>query len=102
MVIVSLPIAAPILTMPELPLTWLALFALVITGSIRGVADIEAYRYADSALLTPVTYLRLIFIGIGGYAFFAENIDGPTLIGAVIIIASTLYIAQRERAKKTT
>ena len=100
MAIVSLPIAAPAFTMPEFSLTWIALFGLVITGSVRGIADIEAYRYADAALLTPVTYLRLVFIGTAGYLFFAETIDTPTLIGAAVIVSSTLYIAQRERAKK--
>ena len=98
MVIVSVPIAAPVFTLPELPATWLALIALVVTSSIRGIGDIEAYRHADAALLTPITYLRLVFIGLGAYAFFDETIDHPTLIGAAIIISATLYIAQRERA----
>jgi drug/metabolite transporter (DMT)-like permease len=98
MVIVSIPVAIPVFETPDLPLTWFALAALVVTSSIRGIADIEAYRHADAALLTPVTYLRLVFIGLGAYAFFNETIDAPTLIGALIIIASTLYIAQRERA----
>ena len=100
MAVLSVPVAAPVFTLPDMTFTWFALAALVITGSVRGIADIEAYRYADAALLTPITYLRLVFIGGAGYLFFSETIDGPTLVGAAIIIASTLYIAQRERSGK--
>ncbi len=100
MVIVSIPIAAPAMTLPSLNVTWIAMFALVITSTTRGIGDIEAYRHADAALLTPVTYLRLVFIGIAAYFFFDETPDIPTLFGATIIIAATLYIAQRERALK--
>ncbi len=100
MVIVSIPIAAPVMTLPDLNVTWIAMIALVITSSIRGIGDIEAYRHADAALLTPITYLRLVFIGIAAYFFFNESPDAATLIGAMIIIAATLYIAQRERALK--
>ncbi|WGI21279.1 DMT family transporter [Amylibacter sp. IMCC11727] len=100
MVIVSIPIAAPVMSLPTLNLTWVAMIALVITSTIRGIGDIEAYRHADAALLTPITYLRLVFIGLAAYLFFGETPDGPTLIGATIIIAATLYIAQRERSLK--
>lgn len=100
MVIVSIPIAAPAMSLPSLNITWIAMFALVITSTTRGISDIEAYRHADAALLTPVTYLRLVFIGIAAYAFFDETPDTATLIGATVIIAATLYITARERALK--
>lgn len=100
MAVVSVPIAAPVFALPDLPFTWLALAVLVVTGSVRGIADIEAYRHADAALLTPITYLRLVFIGLGAYFLFHETVDTPTLIGATIIVSATLYIAQRERANR--
>lgn len=100
MVLVSAPIAAPVFEIPDLSITWIALIVLVVTSSVRGIADIEAYRHADAALLTPITYLRLVFIGLGAYLFFNETVDSPTLIGATIIISATLYIAQRERMQR--
>lgn len=66
-------------------------------GVSRGIADIQAYRYADASILAPFTYLRLVFVGLGGYFFFAEVPDRYTWIGAAIIVAATLYITQRER-----
>ena len=95
-VLVSVPIVGVDFALPQLPITWIALLALVITGTVRGVADIQAYRHAEAAILAPVTYLRLVLIGGAGYLVFEEVIDGPTTVGAVIIIGATLYIARRE------
>lgn len=98
--LLSIPIAAPVMAMPDLPMTWIALIAITITGSLRGVADIQAYRYAEAALLAPVTYLRLVFIGLGGFFLFDETVDIYTAIGAIIIIGATLYITRREAAQR--
>ncbi|MEL6680065.1 MAG: DMT family transporter [Pseudomonadota bacterium] len=98
--VISLPVAVPVLDLPQSSYAWIATAVLVIAGGARGVADIQAYRYGDAAVLAPVTYLRLVFVGIAGYLMFDERIDGPTLLGAAIIVAATLYIAQRERAVK--
>ncbi|MEL7275512.1 MAG: DMT family transporter [Pseudomonadota bacterium] len=98
--VISLPLAAPVLALPVSTYAWVATAVLVVAGGARGVADIQAYRYGDAAVLAPVTYLRLVFVGIAGYLMFDERIDGPTLLGAAIIVTATLYIAQRERMLK--
>jgi drug/metabolite transporter (DMT)-like permease len=102
MVIVSIPIAAPAMTIPGLNITWIAILTLVITSTTRGISDIEAYRNADAALLTPITYLRIVLIGLAAFFFFDETPDTPTLLGATVIITATLYIAKRERTLKNT
>ena len=102
MVIVSIPIAAPAMTIPSLKITWIAILTLVITSTTRGISDIEAYRNADAALLTPITYLRIVLIGLAAFFFFDETPDTPTLLGATVIITATLYIAKRERTLKNT
>ncbi|MHA3915998.1 DMT family transporter [Halovulum sp. GXIMD14793] len=106
-VIISIPLAAPVFALPTAPAIWAFVALLVITGAIRNVADIEAYRHGEAAVIAPFTYLRLIFIGIAAYWMFDEVPDRATLIGGTIIIAATLYIAQREtqlrkRAKPAT
>ena len=100
MVIISIPVAAPVMAIPSTNITWIAIFVLVITSTTRGISDIEAYRHADAALLTPITYLRLVFIGLSAYFFFDETPDTSTWFGATIIIAATLYIAKREQTLK--
>lgn len=95
-VLVTLPIAVPVWEYPTAPVTWFAVGVLVITSALRGIADIQAYRYGEAAILAPIAYLRLVLIGVGAWLLFGEGIDVPTGIGAVIIIGSTLYIARRE------
>ncbi len=94
--IITLPIAMPVYALPTDWITWAATAALVITGAIRGYADTAAYHHGDASLLAPVTYLRLVLISLGGYLLFGETPDAATFAGAAIIIAATLYIAQRE------
>ncbi|WP_161860507.1 DMT family transporter [Algicella marina] len=81
--------------LPPTGFAWAITGLLVITGAARGIADIQAYRHGEASILGPITYLRLVLVGLAGYLFYGEIIDGPTLIGAAIIIASTLYISQR-------
>jgi len=104
-VIVSLPLAWPVLGLPTSGFGWAVAAVLVVTAFGRGVADLLAYRYAEAAVLAPITYLRLVLLGVAGYVFWGEVPDGPTLAGAAVIVAATLYIARREaqlaRAAKT-
>ena len=74
----------------------MALAIVIIASAVRGYADIEAYRYGESAILAPVAYLRLVLIALAGYFLFGEVPDLATVIGASIIISATLYIALRE------
>jgi drug/metabolite transporter (DMT)-like permease len=95
-VLVTLPIAVPVWEYPDTPILWFAMAVVVAASALRGVADIQAYRYGEAAILAPIAYLRLVLIGFGAWILFAETIDDATLIGAVIIISATLYIALRE------
>lgn len=99
-VVITALISAPVaFSHPVVPQSfWVGVaLALVVAGSItRGIADIQAYRFAEAAILAPFAYLRLVLIGLGAYLLFAELPDTPTYIGAAIIIGATLYIARRE------
>lgn len=99
--IATLPLIMGDLTIPTEPMTWLFLCVVALTSMVRGVADIYAYRYGEAGILAPVAYTRLVFIGIAAFVMFGEVPDVPTVIGAAIIIGSTLYIARREALSKT-
>ncbi|MCP5075487.1 MAG: DMT family transporter [Rhodobacteraceae bacterium] len=98
----ALPLATPVWQVPVLPVTWIAIAILVVSGAVRGWADIEAYRHAEAAVLAPLAYMRLVLVGIAGYFLFAETPDTATLVGAAIIIGATFYIARREAALRKT
>jgi len=91
--------SAPFMTTEWVPPTtigWVLLVAVAAFGTARNYADIRAYAIGEPSVLTPIQYSRLIFIAAGAYVFFQEVPDVYTIAGAGIIIASTLYIVQRE------
>ncbi len=95
-VLVTLPVVVPVWEYPDTPILWFAMAIVVAMSALRGVADIQAYRYGEAAILAPIAYLRLVLIGVGAWLLFAETIDAATWVGAAIIISATLYIALRE------
>lgn len=94
----SIPLVINDYSLPTQPSTWGWILALSVVSIVRQLADIQAYRLADAAVIAPISYLRLVFIGIAAYLIFNEIPDQPTLIGAGIIIGSAIYIAHRERS----
>ncbi|KPP93127.1 MAG: S-adenosylmethionine uptake transporter [Rhodobacteraceae bacterium HLUCCA08] len=67
--------------------------ALAWTGS-RLI--LEAYRSGEAAIIAPMQYSQIIWASAFGLIFFGEGIDGATMLGTGIIIASGIYIVLRE------
>jgi drug/metabolite transporter (DMT)-like permease len=61
---------------------------------------ILAYRHAAASVVSPYSYVQLIWAGALGYLAFGSLPDAWTMIGAGIIAASGLYTAYRERVRK--
>jgi len=57
---------------------------------IRGMA------VGDAAAMAPVDYIRLVFSVMAGFVLFHELPGIWTLIGAGIVVVSTLFITWRE------
>ncbi len=80
------------------------LFLICGAGVSTGVIGLSlAFRAAPSAAVSPFHYTQMIW-GLGfGYFIFGDIPDGLTMLGAVIIISSGLFLifAQRPRKKAT-
>ncbi|WP_339948531.1 DMT family transporter [uncultured Albimonas sp.] len=98
MLLIALPIALPVWELPTGAGGWSLLALLVATSAARNVGDLQAYRHGDASVMGVITYGRLVLIAAAAWAIFDEVPDTPTLVGGGVIIASTLYIAYRERA----
>ena len=94
-VLVTFPPAVPVWTWPEEAM-WGILFLVGLGATLRVYFDIKAYAIAEASAIAPFQYIRLITIAIAGYVVFGEIPDGPTVVGALMIIGSSVYIAQRE------
>jgi drug/metabolite transporter (DMT)-like permease len=60
-----------------------------------------AFRYADASLLAPFSYTQLIWVSLLGFAIFGEIPDLETVTGAAFIVCSGIYVAHRERVRRS-
>ncbi|HTO81183.1 MAG TPA: DMT family transporter [Methylomirabilota bacterium] len=75
---------------------WLLLIGVGVLGAMAQSFWIRSFRAGDASVVAPFDYLRLLFAGFIGFAVFSELPTLWTLIGAGVIVTSTLYIAHRE------
>lgn len=94
--VTTLPPALLVWSLPESTVQWSILAILVLGSGLRNYADIRAYAVGEAGFLAPITYLRLITVGLAGYLIFGERLDIWTVVGGTIIVGATLYIALRE------
>ena len=76
---------------------------LSFIGIFGGVANLwlsQSYKYSEVSLVTPLKYLALVFAIIFGYFIWDEVPTIKTLVGAFLVIISTLVIFRREIYKK--
>ena len=72
---------------------------LSLIGIFGGVSNLwlsQSYKYSEVSLVTPLKYLALVFAIIFGYFIWGEIPTIKTLVGASLVIISTLIIFRRE------
>ena len=75
---------------------------LLLTGTLAGIGHwliTRAYQLAPVTLLTPFTYLQIVWATLFGYVVFGQHPDGGSVIGMAIIAASGLLLALHERRR---
>lgn len=75
---------------------WPILGAVLVTTT-GYLAITNAMRMAPVSVVAPFRYARLLFTTALGMTVFAERPDGPTILGAAIILGAGLYTFLRER-----
>jgi len=80
---------------------WLLFCCLGLLGGAGHYLVIRAFQAAPAAVIAPLGYVELIGTATLGYLIFGNFPDLWTWAGAAIIIASGLYIATRERKRRT-
>ncbi|MCV0393976.1 MAG: DMT family transporter [Rhizobiaceae bacterium] len=84
-------------SMPPDTLSWIVLLSLGFYGAFGHWLLIRAYRVATTSALAPYPYLQMVWMVALGYVIFGQFPDGGTIVGALIIVSSGLYIVHRER-----
>lgn len=85
-----------------MPPTGLDLVLMAASGVLMGTAHyllIEAYRWSEAGIVAPFKYTSLIWATLLGYLIWGDLPDRWVIAGAVLIIASGLYVFKREQSK---
>ena len=82
-------------TMPT-GITWLWIVLSGLLGTSAHMCWTRALTLADASMLTPISFLQVLVVGVLAWFLFDETVDRWTIVGAAIIFASNVYIAQRE------
>ncbi len=82
------------------PLIWLVMVAMGTFGGAAQILMTAALRWGPVSLVLPMDYSALLWSTILGWLLW-NNWPGPwTWVGAVMIAASSLYIAWREHIRR--
>ena len=69
---------------------------LGILGGGAQMSMAQALKMADTHVVGPIDFVRLVWVTALGYLFFNELPDLFVWIGGAMILGSTAYIAYRE------
>lgn len=97
---IGLCFAAPATALSWVTPSWGELALLIAMAWVTGLAQywlIRAFALAPASLLAPFTYLQLVAAILLGLVAFGTVPSGTTLAGAVVIVASGLYVARGPR-----
>jgi drug/metabolite transporter (DMT)-like permease len=73
---------------------WPWLLIACVTGPLGMLAGIVAVRYAETTLLAPWTYLRLLLAMAGGAVVFGEAPDVASVAGAAAIVLACVMASK--------
>lgn len=84
---------------PETLTGYVVLVLIGIFGAAGHILATSAHRLAEASILAPVIYIQLGLAALAGVLVFHTWPTPWTFVGGLIIIASGLFIWQRERTK---
>jgi len=85
---------------PTEPLVIGGMVTVGILGLVGHTFLIVAHRYAPAGVLAPFIYFQIVWVTFTSFMVFGHVPAIWTIIGALIVIASGLYLLYRERKMK--
>ncbi|MEC9367409.1 MAG: DMT family transporter [Pseudomonadota bacterium] len=75
---------------------WMWLVFIGVVGTFAQMSLAEALKQADTTVVLPFDFMKLVWASMLGYLLFSEVPDIFTFLGALVIFASSFYLAYRE------
>jgi len=97
-------VAITLVSFFTIPFGWIMpriedLALLCMIGILGGFANLwlsQSFKLSEVSLVSPLKYLALVFGIIFGYLIWDEVPSIKTLLGALLVVASSLIILKRE------
>jgi drug/metabolite transporter (DMT)-like permease len=90
-----LSLVGPFYWVTPAPQHWPLILTQATLGALGHLCMVRALTLAPAVVVQPFTYTLLLYeIGIG-YLLFGDVPDGPTLLGAAIVVGAGVYAAVR-------
>jgi len=87
---------------PEGVLTWVIIGLIGVFAGLGHLSVASAHRYASAAFLGPFLYQQILYMSLGGWLVFGQTPDQAVAFGAVIVVASGLFLLWREMRTKVS
>ena len=85
--------------MPDLQ-GWVLMFTAATGSVVAWIGFVNGYRAVSPATLAPLEYIALVIGAIAGFVFWNEVPDHWVVAGAVIIVASGIFVVYRGETRK--
>ncbi len=87
---------------PEGVLTWVIIGLIGVFAGLGHLSVASAHRYASAAFLGPFLYQQILYMTLGGWLVFGQTPDHAVALGAVIVVASGMFLLWREIRTKVS
>ena len=82
------------------PMQWMGFVLAGMLGSLGQYCLTRGFRSADISATQSLRFLDLIWASLMGWLVFSDVPSQTTLLGALVILASTIWIARREHGRR--
>ncbi len=93
---VSLPFAGPVWVWPSAD-QYLVLLVMGLTNGVSLLCFTQSLKEAQTSVVMPLDFLRMIWMTLIGYLWFAEVPDSWTWIGGMLVFGGALLVALSAR-----
>jgi drug/metabolite transporter (DMT)-like permease len=79
------------------PFEWLVMGAIGLLSVVGQLANIQGFKEGEASAVAPMDYFRLVFATLIGFVIFLEVPQWETMVGAVLIIATSFFTVRAEK-----
>ena len=96
----AMTVIVPFVWVVPRPVDWAVMAAAGFLSMTGHLAATKAFQMAPAAIVSPFNYSGMVWATLFGFLGFGDLPDGWTVVGALVIVASSLYILRRQRVRR--